>query len=113
MNVHELQHGIAERQQRAVVLLEQAIRGLEEEMADKESPNHPWTVANTPEGEIYFPTAVPGSASRKVFLVHGRDEVAKNEVALFLRAIGLEPPACIQRLLPCKRCRVGPAARHL
>jgi hypothetical protein len=35
VNVHELQHGIAERQQRAVALLEQAIRGLEEEMADQ------------------------------------------------------------------------------
>jgi len=29
--------------------------------------------------------------SNKVFIVHGRDEAAKNEVALFLRAIGLEP----------------------
>jgi predicted nucleotide-binding protein len=29
--------------------------------------------------------------NRKVFLVHGRDDTAKNEVALFLRAIGLEP----------------------
>jgi hypothetical protein len=94
VNVHELQHGIAERQQRAVALLEQAIRGLEEEMADKERPNHPWTVADTPEGEIYFetpPKAAPGLTSRKVFLVHGQDDTAKNEVALFLRAIDLEP----------------------
>ncbi len=29
--------------------------------------------------------------SNKVFIVHGRDDAAKNEVALFLRAIGLEP----------------------
>jgi predicted nucleotide-binding protein len=29
--------------------------------------------------------------SNKVFVVHGRDDAAKNEVALFLRAIGLEP----------------------
>jgi hypothetical protein len=56
VNVHELQQGVAERQQRAVALLEQAIRGLEEEMADKERPNHSWTVADTPEGEIYFET---------------------------------------------------------
>lgn len=36
--------------------------------------------------------AAPTSASTdKVFLVHGRDDAAKNEVALFLRAIGLHP----------------------
>jgi Predicted nucleotide-binding protein containing TIR-like domain len=29
--------------------------------------------------------------SRKVFVVHGRDDATKNEVALFLRDIGLEP----------------------
>lgn len=29
--------------------------------------------------------------SRKVFVVHGRDDGAKNEVALFLSSIGLEP----------------------
>jgi hypothetical protein len=51
VNVHELQQGIAERQQRAVALLEQAIRGLKEEM-DEERQNHPWTVADTPEGKI-------------------------------------------------------------
>jgi predicted nucleotide-binding protein len=31
------------------------------------------------------------AASNKIFLVHGRDEPAKNEVALFLRSIGLDP----------------------
>jgi predicted nucleotide-binding protein len=36
-------------------------------------------------------------ASRKVFLVHGRDENAKNEVALFLRKIGLEDIVLHQR----------------
>ena len=32
----------------------------------------------------------PVQSSRKIFLVHGRDDNAKNEVALFLRKIGLE-----------------------
>ena len=32
----------------------------------------------------------PG-VSNKVFVVHGHDDAAKNEVALFLRGIGLEP----------------------
>jgi hypothetical protein len=36
-------------------------------------------------------TAMPAAPSNKVFLVHGRDEAAKHEVALFLRAIGLDP----------------------
>jgi predicted nucleotide-binding protein len=46
-------------------------------------------------------TSVPAAAvepSRKVFLVHGHDEAAKNEVALFLRTIGLEP--IILHLMP-------------
>jgi predicted nucleotide-binding protein len=36
-------------------------------------------------------TAITAAPSNKVFLVHGRDEAARNEVALFLRAIGLDP----------------------
>jgi predicted nucleotide-binding protein len=36
-------------------------------------------------------------SSRKVFLVHGRDENAKNEVALFLRKIGLDDIILHQR----------------
>jgi hypothetical protein len=36
-------------------------------------------------------------ASRKVFLVHGRDENARNEVALFLNKIGLEDIVLHQR----------------
>jgi predicted nucleotide-binding protein len=40
------------------------------------------------------PAPVP---SRKIFIVHGRDENAKNEVALFLRKIGLEDIVLHQR----------------
>jgi predicted nucleotide-binding protein len=36
-------------------------------------------------------TTMPATPSNKVFLVHGRDEATKNEVALFLRNIGLDP----------------------
>jgi predicted nucleotide-binding protein len=36
-------------------------------------------------------TQQPTSDSKKIFLVHGRDDAAKNEVELFLRAIGLDP----------------------
>ncbi|HEY1546150.1 MAG TPA: nucleotide-binding protein [Xanthobacteraceae bacterium] len=40
------------------------------------------------------PASIPERSSEKsskVFVVHGRDDGAKNEVALFLRAMGLEP----------------------
>lgn len=48
------------------------------------------------------PTALPSLApepvpSRKVFIVHGRNENAKNEVALFLQKIGLEDIVLHQR----------------
>jgi hypothetical protein len=36
-------------------------------------------------------TTMPATPSNKVFLVHGHDEAARNEVALFLHAIGLDP----------------------
>ncbi len=32
-----------------------------------------------------------GETTNKIFIVHGRDDATKNEVALFIRAIGLEP----------------------
>lgn len=41
-----------------------------------------------PEADV---VAEPTEAGNKVFLVHGRDDAAKNEVALFLSAIGLQP----------------------
>nr|WP_197535372.1 nucleotide-binding protein [Bradyrhizobium sp. ORS 278] len=47
--------------------------------------------------EIMIPEDAPPAApeptpgSNKIFLVHGRDEAARNEVALFLRNLGLAP----------------------
>ena len=82
VNIHELQSGIADRQRRAIALLEGAIGGLQEELE-----------LLSPEPSIRSEDEQPRQdlTSGKVFLVHGRDDVAKNEVALFLRAIGLEP----------------------
>jgi predicted nucleotide-binding protein len=48
---------------------------------------HPMSGNSVPTGF----TAEDAKLSRKVFVVHGRDDAAKNEVALFLRAIGLDP----------------------
>jgi len=63
---------------RSLAQLREAVRTLQEDLAEIEgdaSPNLPTT--NLP-------------SSRKVFLVHGRDNDAKNEVARFLSKIGLE-----------------------
>jgi hypothetical protein len=71
---------LAEGKERSIQLLHRAIRALEDDLAD-----------HTPGGSPASPAPAPASPSHKVFLVHGRDDAAKNEVALFLRAIGLEP----------------------
>lgn len=60
--------------ERALSLLEQAVGGLVERL--QISPAEPLQQKHQPDG--------------KVFLVHGRDDVAKNEVALFLQRIGLD-----------------------
>lgn len=61
----------------SIALLGAAIKGLEEDVQNPSAPV-------TSPAEHKVPT-------RKVFIVHGRDEASKNEVALFLRTIGLEP----------------------
>jgi hypothetical protein len=66
---------LEEGRQQAISLLGQAIRGLEEEFVE-------------PEGRDERPAFA--TVSRKVFIVHGRDNEAKVEVARFLSKIGLE-----------------------
>lgn len=80
VDVHELQQGIADRQRRAVALLEQAIQGLEEEITYRGEEAPPALGA-----------AAKPQPSNKVFLVHGHDGAAINAVELFLHAIGLDP----------------------
>jgi predicted nucleotide-binding protein len=82
VDIHELQSGIADRQRRAIALLEGAIGGLQEEMEHVPPEPSVQSEYEQPQRDI---------TSSKLFLVHGRDDVTKNEVALFLRAIGLEP----------------------
>jgi predicted nucleotide-binding protein len=86
VDLHELQNGVAERQQRAVALLEQAIIGLEEELSYRRE-EMPRAVAPVAKSQ---PT-------NKVFLVHGHDDATLNAVALFLRTIGLDPIILRQR----------------
>jgi predicted nucleotide-binding protein len=79
VDVQALQKGIAERKDHALALLGQAVHSLEEELTLQESSSE------------RKKTTSDSTFSTKVFLVHGRDDAAKNEVALFLRAIGLDP----------------------
>ncbi|MFZ3326146.1 MAG: nucleotide-binding protein, partial [Methylocella sp.] len=76
----EFQASIARSKARSIALLGQAIKSLDEQLEERSS-NPPVNQA-APET-----TRLP---SRKVFLVHGRDNDAKNEVARFLGKIGLE-----------------------
>jgi predicted nucleotide-binding protein len=76
-DAHEARQYLAAGKVRSIQLLRRAIETLEHEIADRE-PTQASPVASP----------LPG---KHVFVVHGRDDTAKNEVALFLRAIGLEP----------------------
>jgi predicted nucleotide-binding protein len=78
----EARQYLADGKKQSIGLLEDAIRALEYEIADQEPRGIP----------AALPLAIQSpEPSRKIFLVHGRDDAAKNEVALFLRGIGLEP----------------------
>jgi predicted nucleotide-binding protein len=76
--------------------LEQAIETLKDRLAEEEALSEP----DDPPYAIVSTVATAPNAtapSNKVFVVHGRDDAAKNEVALFLRTIGLEPIILHQR----------------
>jgi predicted nucleotide-binding protein len=87
--IQEVHQSLARSKARNVALLEQAIETLKERLAEEEALCEP----DDPPYALARPTpAAPGPShsSNKIFVVHGRDSAAKNEVALFLRKIGLE-----------------------
>lgn len=67
--------------QSAIALLAQAQRTLREDLADLEHESLP-VPATTPDDQ---------TLSRRVFVVHGHDEGAREMVARFLDRIGFEP----------------------
>jgi predicted nucleotide-binding protein len=79
--VHKVRAWYAEGKDRALALLQQAIKGLEEDLADQ---------AGAAPGADHFPKATSTPQSDQVFLVHGRDSAAKQEVARFLERAGLQ-----------------------
>ncbi len=84
--VSELQREFVEVRDRSLALLDQAIKGLAEEIVECERA----AVTALPISQVKPP-------GRNVFVVHGHDNEAKNEIALFLREIGLEPIILHQR----------------
>ncbi len=71
---------LTEGKKESVVLLRQAIRGLEEKIADQR-------LEPPPDGAPQSASAAP---ERKVFIVHGHDEGAREAIARFLEKIGFE-----------------------
>jgi predicted nucleotide-binding protein len=80
-DAQEARQYLTEGKQRSISLLEDAIRALEYEIADRKQQAQA-TPAASPS-----PTARP----REVFVVHGHDEGAREAVARFLQNIGFKP----------------------
>ncbi|WP_288827721.1 nucleotide-binding protein [uncultured Paraburkholderia sp.] len=78
---HDYQEGAKENISAAILLLQEAQRALREDLADAEHDALPVPVT----------TEQPQVLSRRVFLVHGHDEGAREIVARFLEKIGFEP----------------------
>ena len=78
-DAHEACQYLTEGKQQSIALLRQAIRSLEEEIAEQEQ---------VPSPDI--PVRAPERSNRKVFVVHGHDEAAREAMARFLEKIELE-----------------------
>jgi predicted nucleotide-binding protein len=76
--ISDFRQSIASHIARSIALLEEAVKTLQDDLADSEEVNAP----------NLFETK--SAVSRKVFVVHGHDNEAKNEVARFLSKIGLD-----------------------
>lgn len=77
---HEARKYVAEGKAEATQILTSAIKWLHDEIGDSVESG----AANSPTGPI-------AASSRKIFVVHGHDEGARETVARFLEKIGFEP----------------------
>jgi predicted nucleotide-binding protein len=84
-----LDHWLADGKADALALLNQAIKSLEEDVAELPDDSAPTSVGPTPK---------PQQANDEIFVVHGRDDAAKNEVARVIERAG--PKATILHLQP-------------
>jgi predicted nucleotide-binding protein len=78
-----LRTGIADRKRQAIARLEQAVRGLEEEIEHR--PPQPAAPPDDADTERSAPIG-----SGKVFIVHGHDEGPREAVARFIEKLGFE-----------------------
>lgn len=78
-DLREAQQYMSEGKAMALALLRQAVRGLEEAITDQ-------SAASLPPAE-----AKEKVRSRRIFLVHGHDDAARETVARFLSGAGFEP----------------------
>ncbi|MGA3251871.1 MAG: nucleotide-binding protein, partial [Paraburkholderia sp.] len=78
---HEYLAGVKAKIEHSVALLQEAQRVLREDLADVQHEAEPATAH----------AEQPAVLSRRVFVVHGHDEGARETVARFLEKIGFEP----------------------
>ena len=110
---NEIVEGLIRGKERAVALLESAIQFFEEKLADLGN-----TAAPLGEAGTRGATLQTDAPSRDIFIVHGRDELAKQEVARLIEHAGLHPPRP-QRAINyeppqahrCLRCTTGKLPR--
>lgn len=79
--VGDCQRGVANNINKSVALLHEAKRVLNEDLADASAENDTASVTPIASKEL----------SRRVFIVHGHDEAARESVARFVEKIGFEP----------------------
>lgn len=77
----EVQQYLYEGKEKALLLLRQAVRGLEEEIAEQEHE-----ASSAPATHTIAPALLPS----KVFVVHGHDEAVLHAAARFLEQLKLE-----------------------
>jgi predicted nucleotide-binding protein len=77
--ISEVRKSLTRSKSSNIVLLEQAIEGLQERLAEFPAASHSEQVS------------APQEYERKVFIVHGHDNEAKVEIARFLERIGFVP----------------------
>lgn len=78
--IYKVHEYLREGKDRALALLRQAIRGLEEELEDKGHDSQEVTSISTLEPQ-----------NSEIFVVHGHDEAMRETVARFLEKIGYRP----------------------
>jgi predicted nucleotide-binding protein len=79
---HEFQKSIGQSKYRSLALLREAVKALENRLTE---------VASTKAAVKKIDQEALGACSRKVFVVHGHDEGAREAVARFLERIEFQP----------------------